>query len=408
MLFLAVLLGIGSGLVAVLFHGALHFLQERVLGDVQGLAAYGGSVPKIPRYLFFLIPALGGLASGMLVYWLAPAAAGAGTDALIDAFHNRGGRVPFRVSVVKFFSSLLTLGSGGSAGQEGPIAQIGGGMGSLLGKITGVPTRQRRLLLLTGTAGGLGAIFRAPLGGALTAAEIVYKEDFESQGFLPFVVASVVGFTVFTLITHQTNAYLNFPVFPFTHMRELLVYACVGLACVPFSWLFVKIYRTIREYSAREKRIPDFCKPAIGGLLVGLIAYVCPQALSTGWNFLGDSVAGHFAFSALLFIAFAKILTTSLTIGSGGSGGVFGPSLFIGGMVGGAVGYGLHGIYPELVTNPGSYVLVGMGAFFCRCRQSAFSRSNHGVRNYGELWTAAAVAFGEHGTPRSFTRVDSV
>jgi CIC family chloride channel protein len=358
----AIFLGIGGGLAAALFKTVLAFAQDHILRDISGFPFHAES-GALPHYLFFLVPAVGGLVSGILVYGFAPEAAGAGTDALIDAFHNRGGYIAPRSAVVKFFASVITLGSGGSAGQEGPMAQIGGGMGSLLARIFHLPERMRRILLLTGTAAGLGAIFHAPLGAALTAAEIVYREDFESQGFLPFTVASVVAFAVYSVVMHQHSAYLHFPVLPFTNVAELLNYALVGIACVPFSWAFVGFYRGARRFFAGLP-IPDFCKPALGGLVVGLLAYACPQVVGTNWANLTDAVAGKFGFTALLFIAGAKILATSSTIGSGGSGGVFGPSLFIGGMVGGAVGFGLHALEPHWVANPGSYVLVGMGAFF--------------------------------------------
>lgn len=362
MLGFAVVLGLCGGLTASAFKVALGFVQERVLHRFAGFPFANGSGP-LPHFLFFLIPAAGGLLSGLLVYGLAPEAAGAGTDALIDAFHNRGGYIPPKSAVVKFFASIITLGTGGSAGQEGPMAQIGGGMGSLLARIFHLPERIRRLLLLTGTAAGLGAIFHAPLGAALTAAEIVYREDFESQGFLPFTVASVVAFAVYSVVMHQHSAYLHFPVLPFTRVSELFNYALVGLACVPFSWAFVTCYRRARGFFD-ALRIPRFCKPALGGLAVGLLAYGFPEVVGTNWGNLTDAVAGKFGFGALLLIAGAKILATSFTIGSGGSGGVFGPSLFIGGMAGGAVGYGLHALDPAWVANPGSYVLVGMGAFF--------------------------------------------
>ncbi len=359
----AVLLGILGGAAAALFKITLEIVQHFVLVRFAGFpfALTGNHV--LPHYLFFLVPAVGGLLSGILVYSLAPDAAGTGTDALIDAFHNRGGKIPFRTAVVKFFASILTLGSGGSAGYEGPTAQMGGALGSLVGRIFGLPDRVRRILLLTGTAAGLGAIFHAPLGGALTAAEIVYKEDFESQGFLPFTIASVVAFSCFTLITHQHTAYLNFPHLPFANIAELINFALVGLICVPFSWAFVNLYQKTQNFFGKLK-IRNFLKPAIGGLMVGLLAYICPQAAGTNWTYLSNAVSGSFAFHTLLFIACVKIIATSLTIGSGGSGGVFGPSLFIGGMLGGAVGFGLQRIHPALVTNPGSYVLVGMGAFF--------------------------------------------
>ncbi|MEO7425173.1 MAG: chloride channel protein [Fibrobacteria bacterium] len=362
MLGFAVILGLGGGLAAACFRFSLLFVQEKILHQFAGFpfTPHSGA---LPHYLFFLVPAVGGLLSGAIVYGFAPEAAGAGTDALIDAFHNRGGYIAFRTSIVKFFASVVTLGTGGCAGQEGPMAQIGGGMGSLLAKIFHLPEKARRILLLTGTAAGLGAIFHAPLGAALTAAEIVYREDFESSGFLPFTVASVVAFACFTVITHQHTAYLHFPAMPFGNVLELFNYALVGLICVPFSWAFINVYRQTQRFF-KGLRIKNFCKPAIGGLLVGLLAYLRPEVVGTNWKNLTDAVSGNFTFTTLLLIAGAKILATSLTIGSGGSGGVFGPSLFIGGMAGGAVGFGLHALNPAMVNNPGSYVLVGMGAFF--------------------------------------------
>ncbi|MBW8890155.1 MAG: chloride channel protein [Fibrobacteres bacterium] len=359
----AVLLGFLGGLAAALFKFTLEFVQKSVLDRFAGFPFSESGHHILPHWLFFMVPAVGGLLSGLLVYTFAPDAAGTGTDGLIDAFHNRGGHIPFRVAVVKFFASIITLGSGGSAGYEGPTAQMGGGLGSLVGRIFGLPDRVRRIMLLTGTAAGLGAIFHAPLGGALTAAEIVYREDFESQGFLPFTIASVVAFTCFSLVTHQHTTYLHFPLLPFANASELINFALVGLLCVPFSWIFVRTYRGVQAY-AESLRMPNYLKPAVGGLLVGLLAYACPQAAGTNWSYLSDAVSGSFAFHSLLFIACAKILATSLTIGSGGSGGVFGPSLFIGGMLGGAVGFGLQALHASWVTNPGSYVLVGMGAFF--------------------------------------------
>ena len=207
------------------FKSSLEIFQRVFLNRFPGFGEMAPGLTPWPKYLFFLVPALGGLISGLIVYSIAPEAEGAGTDALIDAFHNRGGQIRFRAVVVKFIASLITLGTGGSAGQEGPIAQVGGGIGSLMARVLRLPDKHRRILMLTGTAAGLGAIFTRRWGRALTAAEIVYKEDFESEGFLPFTVASVVAFTCFTLIAHQSKAYLQFPVLPFTNPLELFNYA---------------------------------------------------------------------------------------------------------------------------------------------------------------------------------------
>ncbi len=362
MLGFAVVLGVLGGVTAAIFKISLDHLQNLLLNRFAGFPLHTAAA-MLPRYLFFLVPAVGGLLCGLLVYNFAPNAAGVGTDALIDAFHNRGGKITLRDAIVKFVASLLTIGSGGSSGYEGPIAQVGGGLGSTIGTLLGLPDRHRRILLLTGTAAGLGAIFHAPLGGALTAAEIVYKEDFESEGFLPFVVASVIAFSCFSLITHQTKPSLPLSVYPFTHVAELFNYALLGLICVPVSWAYVKSYRGIRTYFTNLK-IKAYYKPALGGLAVGLISYLCPQAVGNNYECLRQAVTGSIGFGLLLFIVVAKIGTTSFTMGSGGSGGLFGPSLFIGGILGGAVGFGLHALDPALVANPGSYVLVGMGAFF--------------------------------------------
>lgn len=363
LLWYAILLGFVGGGVAALFKWSLHACQDYLLNDFAGLTRLFENTAPWPMELFFLIPAVGGLLAGVLVYYFAPDAAGAGTDALIDAYHNKGGYISLKTSVVKFFASVLTLGSGGSAGQEGPMAQIGGGLGSFVARKFRLSDSSRRILMLTGTAAGLGAIFHAPLGGALTAAEIVYKEDFESKGFLPFTIASVVAFAFYSVLTGQHSAYLAFPQLPFHNYSELFLYALLGLLCVPFSLLFVKLFFYVKDRFAKLQ-IHPILKPALGGLLIGLIAYGAPQAIGADWSALQDAVAGHFSFHTLLLIAGFKILATALTIGSGGSGGVFGPSLFIGGMIGGAFGYGIPLLGLDWISNPSSYVLVGMGAFF--------------------------------------------
>lgn len=365
LLLIAIAIGIFGGLGAAGFHWVLEVTKKLILGDIGGFSnLYGQAVDsKLPTWLFFIIPTLGGLVSGIIVYTFAPEAEGHGTDAMIDAFHNKGGRVRARVPFVKAISSIVTIGTGGSAGYEGPIAQIGSGLGSIFSKIFGVPEKMSRLLVLAGTAAGLGAIFRAPLGGALTSVEIIYKEDFESEAFLPSIVASVVAYATYSQVTHVTGPLFKIPPFEFRNPGELVFYAMLGILCAPVSWLYIRsFYFSVDSF--KKLRIPNHFKPAIGGLGVGLIAYVCPRALGGGWEFLQEAINGQLAIRALLLIAAFKIITTSLTVGSGGSGGVFGPSLFIGGMLGGFVGFGIEQIAPGLIDNPSSYILVGMGAFF--------------------------------------------
>jgi CIC family chloride channel protein len=282
---------------------------------------------------------------------------------MIDNFHNRGGKVRKRVPLVKAVSSIITISTGGSAGHEGPTAQIGSGLGSIVSRLFRVPEKMGRLLLLAGTASGLGAIFRAPLGGALTSVEVLYKEDFESEGFLPCIVASVVAYATFTQITGLTGSVFHIPNMQAASAVELFFFALLGVLCAPVSWLFVRsFYFSIDTF--RSIPIPRHFKPALGGLGVGLIAYFCPQAVGGGWEYLGQAMHGQIAFHVLLWIVGFKIVTTCLTVGSGGSGGIFGPALFIGGMLGGAFGFSMQYIAPGIVQNPATYILVGMGAFF--------------------------------------------
>ncbi len=343
------------------FHHGLDWAKNHIVGGLSSLEDIKNHWAS--PWLFFLVPTVGGLLSGLLVYSLAPETEGHGTDAMIDNFHNKGGKVRTRVPFVKAITSILTIATGGSAGYEGPTAQIGAGIGSILSRAARIPLKMRRLLLLSGTAAGLGAIFRAPLGGALTSVEVIYKEDFESEGFLPCIVASVVAYATFTQITHAAGAIFKIPEMAFTNPSELILFGILGVVCAPVSKIFVEVFYFCVNHFKKLNIKPHF-KPAIGGLGVGLIAYICPQAIGGGWMHLESAINGEFAISVLIMIAGFKIVTTSLTVGSGGSGGVFGPSLFIGGMLGAAYGYGMEAIFPEAITNPSAYVLVGMGAFF--------------------------------------------
>ncbi len=314
-------------------------------------------------WVLLLLPAVGGLISGIIVYTWAPEAEGHGTDAYIDAFHNKQGLIRTRVPFIKGIASIVTMATGGSAGREGPIAQIGAGLGSSVGRLFKLDTRERRLMLLAGCAAGLGAIFRAPLGGAVTAIEVLYREDFETEGIILCIVSSVVSYALFTSI------FGNQPIFEvppelFSHPLELLPYLALGLFCVPFGFLYVKAFYGLRDHVFRKLPLPKALIPALGGLLVGVIGLWHPEVLSGGYGTIQDALKGNLTTTLMLSLAVLKIFATSFTISSGGSGGVFGPSLFIGAMVGGVVGQLSHQHFPQLVHYPGAFALVGMGAFF--------------------------------------------
>lgn len=363
LLIYSAILGVIGGIGAFIFYTGLEWTQNLILTQFTGFNTPGEITQKqLASYLFFLVPALGGLVAGYLVYKLAPEAEGHGIDSVIEAFHDKK-TIRTRVPFVKALASIVTIGSGGSAGYEGPTAQIGAGLGAIFSRLLEIPEKMGRFLLLAGTAAGLGAIFRAPLGGALTAIEVIYKEDFESEAILPCIVASVVGFATFTQIVQNTDPLFHVPGITFTNPSELLFFGFLGIVCIPFSWAFVSFYFKINQIFTSLK-LPKPVKPALGGLLVGIIAYICPQAIGGSWEALHQAVNAEFAIHTLLFIGAFKIITTGLTVGSGGSGGVFGPALFIGGMIGGAFGFSMEYFFPDMVTNPSAYVLVGMGAFF--------------------------------------------
>lgn len=366
------LVGLISGVVACAFFGLLELVKWLVMVKLTGveLSAPKGEVlfPETGStlfnpWIFFFLPAIGGLISGLLVYTFAPEAEGHGTDSLVDAFHNKRGVIRPHVPLVKGLATIATLCSGGSAGREGPIAQIAGGVGSWIGGLLRFTPRQRRILLLAGCAGGLGAIFRAPLGGAIVAIEVLYREDFETEALLPCVISSVTAYALFSSIFGYQRVF-EIPPLVFNNPAELLVYAVLGLVCVVAGILYVRVFYGMRDRVFRPLPLPRHVKPMVAGLGVGLIGIWVPQVYGGGWGAIKHVLLSQAAVGTLLLIALAKIVATSLTIGSGGSGGVFGPTLFIGGMLGGAVGVLGKTFWPEVVTEPAAYVLVGMSAFF--------------------------------------------
>jgi chloride channel protein, CIC family len=368
---ISVFIGLIAGLGAVGFFVALEWSAWFCLGYLAGspapapageeLVHIAVTTPLRP-WLLFLLPAIGGLISGVIVYTLSPEAEGDGVEAMIGAFHNLKGIIRTRVPYVKAISSIVTLATGGSAGREGPIAQIGGGFGSWISRLLKLSTQERRIFMLAGCAGGLGAIFRAPLGAALTSVEVVYHEDFERDAVIPCVISSVIAFSVISMFFGFKPIFAT-PKFMAHDLREFPIFAVLGLICAPVGALYVKVFNGTRN-AFRRMTIPKHFRPMLGGLGVGLIGLFVPQAIGGGYGYIQLAIYGQLSIVVMCLTASAKIATTSLTIGSGGSGGVFGPTLFIGGMIGGVVGQVGHLLFPHVVTQPGAYVLVGMAAFF--------------------------------------------
>ena len=343
-----------------------HFFMQDLTGLVLPVSGTGRPLLGIPlsRWIIIWIPALGGLISGLLVFSFAPEAEGHGTDAMIDSFHRKKGVVRRRVPVIKTIASAITIGSGGSAGKEGPIAQIGAGFGSFLASLLKVGDRERRIMLLAGAAGGIGAIFKAPLGAALFATEVLYrKEAFEFEAIIPCILSSIVAFMVYTFYDGNATIF-HIPQFSPATPAQLPFYAVLGVLCAVVGFPYVWFFYGARDRFFRRLNLPRSLKPALGGLMVGLIAVFLPQVLGGGYTWIQSAIDGQIVVPLMAALIFAKIVATSCTISSGGSGGVLAPSLFIGSMLGGAFGTTCHRFFPAIVAEPSAFVLVGMGGFF--------------------------------------------
>lgn len=368
----SIIIGIVSGFGAILFYLGLSALSNYALGGIGGYypPAPGGE-PSLfshpatsARWLLFLLPAAGGLIAGIIIYTCAPEAEGHGTDAVIDAYNNKRGFIRKRVPLVKAISSMITIGSGGSAGREGPIAQIGAGFGSTLASFLKLSDRDRRIMVICGTAAGIGSIFKAPLGGSIFAIEVLYKSDMETEGLVPAFISSTIAYSIFSSFFGWGHIFTT-PSFKFTSPAELIFYGVLGLLSAATAILFVIIFYGVRNKLFRQLKLKPHFKPAIGGLFVGIIALFFPQVLGTGYGWVQIAINGDLvklSIAVMMVLVLMKILATSFTISSGGSGGVFAPSLVIGAMVGGAFGQIMALVLPNTITQPGSYVLVGMGA----------------------------------------------
>ncbi len=370
---LSILIGIAAGLGSIIFYWSLTEVTRLLLGMGAGYippvsAGEGATmVSGMARpWLLPIITAAGGLLSGLIVFNLAPEAEGHGTDSAIDSFHNKGGFIRRRVPIVKAVASAIVIGSGGSAGREGPTAQIAAGTASALADLFNLSSSDRRIAMAAGIGAGIGSIFKAPLGGAILSMEVLYRRDFEYEALLPSFIASVVGYSIFASWSGWAPIFGSGIVPPFSRASELISYVILGLVCGLAGIAYGRSFYYLRDLF-KSLQIPNVIKPAIGGLLVGIIGVFFPQILSTGYGWLQFAIYGNFTVlpvTIMLAIVVLKILTTGLTIGSGGSGGVFAPGLVIGGMTGGVLWNVLHNFPAITPDSPSTFVVVGMMALF--------------------------------------------
>jgi chloride channel protein, CIC family len=373
---LGVLAGIFSGILASLFYLGLEGLKHLLLVHLAGLSLstptgesllHGLPGPYRPWLLPVFIGGVG-LVTGMLVTRFVPESLSGGTDgtdATIKAFHHNAGIIRPLVPLIKGFTSILTIAAGGSAGQEGPISQLGAGMGSLIARKLRLTARERRILLLAGAAGGLGAIFRAPLGGALTAVEVIYSEDFEAEALLPAIVSSVVAYTLFTFFFGR-HSIIQTPDYHFGNVMELPFYLVLSVVVSLAAHFYIRtfFFFKFKVFGKLRERWGITPTMVVGGVAMGLFGMAFPPSIGGGYGWIEQAVNGHLGILFLIALFFGKTLATSLTIGSGLSGGMFAPALFVGGTAGAVVGQAGHYLRPDIVTQPGGYTMVGMAAFF--------------------------------------------
>lgn len=364
--FLSFLTGIITGTFVILFSKLLTICEEVLHFDNL---PFNRLFSFELNWISFLLPVIGGLLVGLVTHYFCPEAKGNGIDGLLDSFHNQNGEMRGRISFFKSLVTILTLSSGGSAGKEGPSAQIGASIGSKISNTFGGGARARRTLLLAGAAASLGTIFQAPLGGAITAIEMVYKEDIESDALIPAIISSVSAYFLLSFF-----GFLQRDLFTLNELapKYLPLYPILGIVCFFVGLILVRLIKRVKVFFVNWKIYPPL-KPAFGGLVCGIVYLFFPVVAGTGETYIQEFLLKPETYVAIqksemiqfaLFVIGFKILVTAFTIGSGGSGGIFGPSLFLGGTIGMFVAE-IAGIYYDLdPQHYKSFILVGMGAFY--------------------------------------------
>lgn len=357
---LGIVAGLAGGLGAVVFRYMISFNQW-IFFDLM-LPNISFNVGDFNLGIIFL-PAIGGLIVGPIIFAFASETKGHGVPEVMEAVHLKGGRIRKRVAAIKVLVSSVTIGSGGSAGREGPIAQIGATIGSFLGQLFHLKETDAKLLVICGLSAGIAGTFNAPLGGALFGMEVLYRE-FRPLDAVPIILASVVGAAVASMFFGLKPAF-QAPPLPFTNPVELFFFFLLGLFFGLMSVFWVKVFYAVEDLFDILKIQPRF-KPVIGGFLTGCIGMLFPLygIMGVGYEGINLAFVGTFPLVLLLVLGIMKIFATSFTIGSGGSGGIFAPSLFIGAMLGGALGLIFQGISPGIIHYPFAFSIAGMGALF--------------------------------------------
>lgn len=365
LLVLSLTVGAGAGLGAVAFRWLIKAFTLALSGHADYAAAGHAANPHVPflgRYFVLLAPVVAGLLYGPLVQRFAREARGHGVPEVMYAVARRGGRIPPQVAAVKALASALCIGGGGSVGREGPIVQIGSALGSTLGQTVRLAESRMRVLVACGAAGGIAATFNAPLAGVFFAMELILR-DFAAESFGMVVLSSVTA-SVIGRAALGDQPFIHLPAFQVHHLVQYALFALLGVLAGAVGTGFTRVLYRIEDPCDAVWRGPEWARPAVGGLVLGLLLLLLPQMYGVGYPVLERAVGGGYTIAFLLALLVGKAVATSLTIGIGGSGGVFAPSLFTGAMLGSAFGQAVHHLAPGAAGSPGAYGIVGMGAVF--------------------------------------------
>jgi len=366
---LPAIVGIISGIIALGFRYLLFFFQNLFFQSKVSLK----EIPPVEHdlgYLVIGIPVIGGLIVGLITYFFAREVKGHGVPEVMEAVATRGGKLRPRVVLLKALASAISIGSGGAVGREGPIIQIGSGAGSTLGQLLKLPRSTIKILVGCGAAGGIAATFNTPVAGVIFALEIILRE-LKSQSFISLVISVFFATIISRLFLGSVPAF-QIPTYEFQSLYEIISYLVLGIISGLTAFLLIK---SVYAFEAGFKRIkiPEYTKPALGGLLVGILGFIHPEVLGYGYATIEEILNEGMLIHLALVLFVMKILAFSLTIGSGASGGIFSPALFIGAALGAAFGGILQQYFPGLTAPAGAYALVGMASVFAGVSRATFT-----------------------------------
>lgn len=356
---LSFIVGILAGLTNVMFRSSMEFVHEVIfIGGSELLRIHEGGIYRV---LLPLLPVAGALLLIPLSKLFPGEVNGYGFSRFLELVNLRGGIIKFRNVFLKTVGPALTIGSGGSAGVEGPIAYIGGTVGSGVGQLFRASGSRMKLLIAAGSAGGIAATFNAPIAGIMFAIEIVLLGNYELSSFAAIVISSGIA-TVVSRAYYGANPAFAVPQYDLKSPMEIPFYILLGLLIGLLAVFYIRIFYRIRDEFEGLRLHPQL-KPVLGAFVVGSFGIFLPQIMGNGYEFIEEALEGKIIFPVIAVLVLFKILATSVTLGSGGAGGVFAPALFIGAMAGGGFGYVAHYLFPASTASPGAYATVGIGSF---------------------------------------------